>query len=75
MSCILILAFSYSLLLCLAGNNAKIKTASKLLTTLTLSGLVEVKEVGMCLPFPEMPSGSYLGIFLGDEGFSYPGLL
>lgn len=60
-TCIL-LASSYSLLSCLAGNNGKIKTVAKLLTTLTLSGLVEVKEVGMCVPFPEIPSGSYLGI-------------
>lgn len=60
-SCMLLSSY-YSLLLCLAGNNGKIKTVAKLLTTLTLSGLVEVKEVGMCVPLPEMPLGSYLGI-------------
>ncbi|NWH86992.1 CPIN1 protein, partial [Aegithalos caudatus] len=49
-----------------SGNNGKIKTAAKLLTTLTLSGLVEVKELQKEALTPE--EAQSVGEHLGYQG-------
>ncbi|KAM4643340.1 LOW QUALITY PROTEIN: anamorsin-like [Amazona ochrocephala] len=54
-----------------SGNNSRIKIAAKLLTTLTLSGLMEVKE-GPSAMFPTDP-GSLWDLHAGVEGVSLKG--
>ncbi|NXB89529.1 CPIN1 protein, partial [Vidua chalybeata] len=49
-----------------SGNNGKIKTAAKLFTTLTLSGLVEVKELQKEVLTPE--EAQSVGEHLGYQG-------